>query len=357
MVSAVRPLLWLLCLSLVGGYGHAAGADAADDGLFSAEGYRIARYRAALPDEPPAGRRIETGALARLIEDQNPVLVDVQAITVRPESEEFGLTWLPTRTRYHIPGSTWLPNVGYGRLQPRMLAYLGNNLERLTGGDRDRPLVFYCVVDCWMSWNAVKRAHGLGYRKLYWYPEGTDGWEEADLPLRMAQPQPLREADTAHGCGSQAGDEDFFVCGLDGLPAALSRVGDEPGRVGVLLFFETQDCPFCQRMRRGLLREQRVIDHYHRRFVVMAVDLQSQAAFTDGHGTQTTQAQYARDELRVYRTPTLVFLDADGEEVFRHAGVIVDPRVFLGLADYVSQGHVEKMGFREYLAAVRADAD
>ncbi|MEW8030394.1 MAG: rhodanese-like domain-containing protein [Candidatus Thiodiazotropha sp.] len=165
---------------------------AADSPLFSPEGYRIARYRAPLPEMPPAGKRLDTGLLVELMREQNPLLLDVQAVTLRPETEEFGIAWLPSRQRWHIPGSTWLPNVGYGHLDSRMHAYLKAYLERLTLGDRDRPLVFYCVVDCWMSWNAVKRADALGYRNLYWYPEGSDGWHEAGLELVPGVPAPFK---------------------------------------------------------------------------------------------------------------------------------------------------------------------
>jgi PQQ-dependent catabolism-associated CXXCW motif protein len=168
-----------------------AAAPAADRRDFSPDGYRIAHYRRPLPKRPPAGRRIDTAGLEALIRHGHPVLIDVLAITLRPESAEFGIAWLPAHTRYHLPGSVWLPNVGYGNLKPRMQAYLADNLHRLTGGDRSRALVFYCVVDCWMSWNAVKRAAALGYRNLYWYPEGSDGWEAAGLPLERGEPVPL----------------------------------------------------------------------------------------------------------------------------------------------------------------------
>ena len=39
-----------------------------------------------------------------------------------------------------------------------------------------------------MSWNAVKRAASFGYTRLYWYRDGTDGWEAAQLPLAEATP-------------------------------------------------------------------------------------------------------------------------------------------------------------------------
>ena len=65
-------------------------------------------------------------------------------------------------------------------------------LERLTGGDKAAPVVFYCDPSCWMSWNAAKRAvTELGYTRVYWYPEGAQGWKEAGQPLVAAQAVPM----------------------------------------------------------------------------------------------------------------------------------------------------------------------
>jgi rhodanese-related sulfurtransferase len=43
-----------------------------------------------------------------------------------------------------------------------------------------------------MSWNAAKRALAYGYRNVAWFPDGSDGWQEAGLPLAEAQPAPGR---------------------------------------------------------------------------------------------------------------------------------------------------------------------
>ena len=34
-----------------------------------------------------------------------------------------------------------------------------------------------------MSWNAAKRVLSYGYPNVAWYPEGTEGWERANLPV------------------------------------------------------------------------------------------------------------------------------------------------------------------------------
>ena len=68
--------------------------------------------------------------------------------------------------------------------------YLKAGLQRITGGDFAKPLVIYCLRDCWMSWNAAKRILSLGYRNVVWYPDGTDGWDEAGLPFAESNPLP-----------------------------------------------------------------------------------------------------------------------------------------------------------------------
>ena len=53
-------------------------------------------------------------------------------------------------------------------------------------GIHGRPIVFYCLADCWMSWNAS--AVGWGYTNLYWYRDGIDAWEAARVPTADAEP-------------------------------------------------------------------------------------------------------------------------------------------------------------------------
>ena len=95
--------------------------------------------------------------------------------------------------RLSIPGSVWLPDTGYGSLAPAMETYLRTNVARASGNDQARPLVVYCVRSCWMSWNAAKRILAMGYTEVMWYPDGTDGWSEANLPLQLSTPEPRPE--------------------------------------------------------------------------------------------------------------------------------------------------------------------
>lgn len=153
-------------------------------------GYRIARYRAPVPASAPGGTRLWVDEVERLVAERSVILIDVMASTGPGPDSKTG-AWRMSKPRNHIPGSVWLPDVGKGKLGARLLAYFKDNLARLTDGDNSHPILIYCQADCWMSWNAVKRAAELGYTKIYWYPEGTDGWKEWNGALTPAHPVPL----------------------------------------------------------------------------------------------------------------------------------------------------------------------
>jgi PQQ-dependent catabolism-associated CXXCW motif protein len=119
--------------------------------------------------------------------DGQPVVVDVLPAPREPKNRPEDSLWRP-KARDNIPGSFWLPNVGYGEISAEFERYFSDQLARLTAGESDRTLVFYCQADCWMSWNAAKRALAYGYQDVVWYPLGTDGWQAAGLPLEPASP-------------------------------------------------------------------------------------------------------------------------------------------------------------------------
>lgn len=182
-----RLLAALLCLPLLGlCLLQTPSALAAEEPLFSADGYRLTRQRSPTPATVDGAQTIDTASLQRMLESADkPVLIDV-----------FRRPWLhgqfaADEAHRNIPGSLWLANVGDGQLAPQWQDYFAHYLEQASGGDRARPLVLYCKSDCWLSWNASKRAAALGYTRLYWYRDGIDAWQQAGLPLQTATPAPL----------------------------------------------------------------------------------------------------------------------------------------------------------------------
>ncbi|WP_298959140.1 PQQ-dependent catabolism-associated CXXCW motif protein [uncultured Methylobacterium sp.] len=149
-------------------------------------GYRTEAYRAPTP-ATLRGARVVTTAEAEALWRAGSPFIDVLPLPPRPAALPAGTIW---RDPPHdsIPGARWLANTGFGALAPETDAYFRRELDAATKGDRARPMVFFCQRHCWMSWNAAKRALAHGYTSVHWYPDGTDGWAEATLPLERAEP-------------------------------------------------------------------------------------------------------------------------------------------------------------------------
>lgn len=161
-------------------------------------------------------------------------------------------------------------------------------------------------------------------------------------PLAEGRPQPLAD--------------NFFAAPPAGLDLARElAVARAAGQQGMLLFFETGDCPFCKRMRREVLGLPAVRRHYRSLYRALALNLDQarQQPITDPSGKRTTLDHFARRANRVRVTPTLLFYGLDGTPVYRQTGIVADPRAFMSLADYVSGGHYRDGDFRSFYAARR----
>jgi PQQ-dependent catabolism-associated CXXCW motif protein len=164
--------------------GRAQAADVSEPA-----GYRLENYRAATPTTLRGGQVVTTQEAEMIWRSGSASFVDVLPRPPRPKTLPEGTIW-HDKPRLDIPGSIWLPDTGYGQLAPSMADYFASGLRKVSRGDKTRLLVLYCLEDCWMSWNAAKRALALGYTHIAWYRDGTDGWSTAGLPLESATPEP-----------------------------------------------------------------------------------------------------------------------------------------------------------------------
>ncbi len=151
------------------------------------DSYRTENYRAQTPATLKGATVLTTQEARALWEAKAAAFIDVLPQAPRPKNLPADVVWRPT-PREDVPGSLWLPDTGYGELAPVTQDYLVAGLKKAG----ERTLVFYCQRDCWMSWNAARRAVALGFTPVDWYPDGVDGWREAGLPLepREAEPRP-----------------------------------------------------------------------------------------------------------------------------------------------------------------------
>lgn len=152
-------------------------------------GYRTEDYRAPVPATLAGAKVVGAEAAHALWAGGGAVFVDVLPRPPRPATLPEGAFWRD-RPRLSIPGAVWFPNAGYGVLSEAVDGWFRDGLRDAAGGDMDRPLVFFCLAECWMSWNAAKRALGYGHGAVIWFPGGTDDWAAMGWPLEPLDPAP-----------------------------------------------------------------------------------------------------------------------------------------------------------------------
>ncbi len=157
------------------------------NGVDEPAGYRMDDYRAPVPGTLKGAKVVTTEQAEAIWRKKEAVFFDVMPNSPKPAKLPAGTIWRD-KVRKDIPGSIWLANVGYGAISDETATYFRQSLADNTGADKSRSVLFYCMTNCWMSWNAAKRAVEWGYSSVIWYPLGADGWESAKLPLKDNKP-------------------------------------------------------------------------------------------------------------------------------------------------------------------------
>lgn len=151
--------------------------------------YRTDDYRKPVPATLKGATVIAPDKASEIWMAKSAVFIDVYPKAPKPDNLPAGTFWREP-THQSIETATWLPNVGYGVVPPSTDDYFKKNLEALTSGDKAKPIVLFCLRNCWMSWNAAKRALTYGYKNVMWFPDGTDAWQEIGQPVAEVKPTP-----------------------------------------------------------------------------------------------------------------------------------------------------------------------
>ena len=187
----ILEIAGLILATIIG----AAPAYAQDQAPEPAE-YRTENYRAPVPATLAGARVLTTNDAETIWRTKAGVFIDVLPRAPKPQNLPEGTVWRD-KPRLNIPGSIWLPDTGYGKLAAATEDYFRRGLAHAMAGDRAALIVVYCLADCWMSWNAAKRILSYGYPNVAWYPDGTDAWEQAGLPLTESLPEPRTAEEAA----------------------------------------------------------------------------------------------------------------------------------------------------------------
>lgn len=148
--------------------------------------YRFEDFRAAVPDGLSGARTVDVAGLKAILAGGESVLIDVFPAPRKPEKLAPTTIWREPK-RNTLAGAHWLANMGLGRLHPNEATAFRKELAQLSGNGK-RPLVFYCEPDCWMSWNAAKRALEEGFMDVVWFPGGVSDWKDAGGAIEKATP-------------------------------------------------------------------------------------------------------------------------------------------------------------------------
>jgi len=153
------------------------------------QGYRLTDYKDTVPETLSGASRVTAVQVKQLQAEEDVLLVDVIPQQRKPDDLPEGQLWLPVEHK-GVAGAMWLPDVGYGVLSETTESYFINTLSAASSDNPDQPVVFYCRSDCWMSWNAAKRALSFGYTRVYWFADGIDGWQAEGFDIEALSPAP-----------------------------------------------------------------------------------------------------------------------------------------------------------------------
>ena len=138
----------------------------------------------------------------------------------------------------------------------------------------------------------------------------------------------------------------FFQPKFGDFQAELDTAKQQ-GKKGIFLFFEMDDCPFCERMKTTILNQADVQDAFRAQFLVYSIDVNGDTQMTDFQGKAQTEKAFAFTH-RVRATPTMLFFDLDGKLVTRHTGPTKDKAEFLLLGKFVVDGAYTTQSFTKY---------
>lgn len=127
-------------------------------------------------------------------------------------------------------------------------------------------------------------------------------------------------------------------------PLKLDR---RPSGKPLLLLFEQASCQACDELHReGLTRDE--ARELLKAFDVAQVDIWSSESLTTPDGRELTARDWSR-ELGIHYTPTLLFLDATGKEVFRTDAYIRPYHLSTSLAYVVTGAYLRQPEFQRFI--------
>jgi|YNPMSStandDraft_2_1061718.scaffolds.fasta_scaffold00507_16 thioredoxin-related protein len=112
----------------------------------------------------------------------------------------------------------------------------------------------------------------------------------------------------------------------------------------VFLYFWTESCPYCQKMKNITLTNKEVIEYLNNYFNSVSIDANSSKTVSQIlNKTGNSLANF----YMIQGVPTSIFLKTNGETLYNIPGFIEWP-TFLLILKYIATNSYEKMSFNEF---------
>ena len=100
--------------------------------------------------------------------------------------------------------------------------------------------------------------------------------------------------------------EEFFDVSFGDLQEELELVTEE-NKKALLVMFETEECPWCLRMKNQVLNRVAIQDYFKDQFRILSLDAEGDVEVVDFDGNLISSKDFALKNLRVRATPVFVF--------------------------------------------------
>ncbi|NIP71556.1 MAG: thioredoxin fold domain-containing protein [Gammaproteobacteria bacterium] len=114
----------------------------------------------------------------------------------------------------------------------------------------------------------------------------------------------------------------------------------------VLLYFYQDGCPYCAKLLEDNFGQRAIAEKTRENFDVIAINMWGSREVAGLDGEQTTEKEFAA-AMRVMFTPTLLFLNEQGNPILRINGYYF-PSKFDAVLDYVANKMERELTFNEY---------
>lgn len=142
--------------------------------------------------------------------------------------------------------------------------------------------------------------------------------------------------------------EDYFFHQTFGDLTEEVDIARDEGQMCIMVMFELNDCPWCERMKNTVLNQSEVQDYYRKHFRILMMNVEGDNIITDFDGSEISEKDWALRHNRIRATPVFLFLDLDGKRLTRFTGATKNAEEFMLLGKFIVEGHYKDTNFVKY---------